>query len=170
MANTVAGAPAAYPFQHKIAAGTLRRITGRKAMTTRLTAKFAGLSFSVGVSMLAAAAAASAEQGAAPAAPQIEYGASLLCQTPQQAQQLVASLDRDMGVALRKVNAGVQIPACQAVPVAYVRGQALATLRSKDATFQMVQVVVVGVGNPGEFRAVTPEAFVALISIKEYAV
>ena len=125
-------------------------------MTTRLTAKFAGLSLIAGVSMLAAAAAAAAQQGAAPAAPQIEYGASLLCQTPQQAQQLVASLDRDMGVALRKVNAGVQIPACQAIPVAYVRGQTLATLRSKDATFQMVQVLVVGVGNPGEFRAVSP--------------
>jgi len=139
-------------------------------MTTRLTAKFAGLSLIAGVSMLAAASAASADQATASAAPQIEYGTSLLCQTPQQAEQLVANLDSDMGLALKKVNAGVQIPACQAVPVAYVRGATLATLRSKDATFQMVRVLVVGVGNPGEFRAVTPAAFISLIRVKEYAV
>lgn len=139
-------------------------------MTTRLTAKFAGLSLIAGFSMLAAASAASADQATASAAPQIEYGTSLLCLTPEKAEQLVANLDSDMGVALRKVNAGAQVPACQAVPVAFVRGATLATLRSKDATFQMMEVLVVGIGNPGELRAVSPAAFVSLVRIKEFAV
>ena len=136
-------------------------------MTTRFTAKFAGLSLIAGFSMLIAVSAASADEVAAP---QIEYGTSLLCQTPEQAERLVANLDSDMGLALRKVNAGVQVPACQTVPVAYVRGQTLATLRSKDATFQMVRVLVVGVGSPDDFRAVAPGVFVALVKVKEFAV
>lgn len=139
-------------------------------MTTRLTAKIAGLSLFAGVSMLAAATAAAADQGAAPAAPQIEYGSSLLCLTPEKAEQLVASFGSDMGAALKQVNAGAQVPVCQAVSVAFVRGQTLGTLRSKDATFQMIEVLVVGIGDPDELRAVAPAAFISLVRIKEFAV
>lgn len=141
-------------------------------MTTRSTATFAGLTAALfaGVSMLATTAgAASGERHAA--AQEIEYGDALVCQTQQEAEQFLAHFDGDVSVALSAVNAGEQSPdECGVMTAAFVRGQALATVRSKDATFEIVQILVVGVGAPAGFKYVAPAAFVSLFKIKEYAV
>ena len=134
------------------------------------TAKLAGsiACLVAGASFLASAAFA---DGTEQKTPEVEYGTSLICQTEQQAAQLVAHLDTDMHAALTDEDAEVAVPPpCQAATVAFVRGQMLGTLRTRDAAFQMVRVLVVGVGAPNEFRAVTPAAFISLIKVVEYDV
>jgi hypothetical protein len=104
-------------------------------------------------------------------AQEIEYGKGLICDTRQQAEQLVSHFDGDVGAALSAVNAEEHDPnACAIATVAFVRGPELATVRSKDATFQMVRILVVGVGTPRGFQSVVPAAYVLLAKVDEYAV
>jgi len=135
------------------------------------TAKLAGsiACLVAGASFLASAAFA---DGTEQKTPEVEYGTSLICHTEQEAAQLVAHLDSNMHAALTDdEDAEVAVPPpCQAATVAFVRGQMLGTLRTRDAAFQMVRVLVVGVGAPNEFRAVTPAAFISLIKVVEYDV
>src|SRR5579864_471549 len=79
-------------------------------------------------------------------AQEIEYGTGPICDTQQQAEQLVAHLKGDLNAAVSAVNANERDPqACGLATVAFVRGAKLATARSKDATFQIVRILVVGV-------------------------
>ena len=104
-------------------------------------------------------------------AQEIEYGKVLICDMRQQAERLVRHLDGDVGAALRAVNAEEHDPnACAVVTVAFVRGPELATVRSRDATFQIVRILVVGIGTPRGFQSVAPAAYVSLFSVDEYAV
>ena len=104
-------------------------------------------------------------------AQEIEYGKGLICDTRQQAERLVRHLDGDVGAALRAVNAEEHDPnACAVVTVAFVRGPKLATVRSRDATFQIVRILVVGIGTPRGFQSVASAAYVSLFSVDEYAV
>jgi hypothetical protein len=103
-------------------------------------------------------------------AQEIEYGKGLICDTRQQAEHLARYLDGDLGAALRAVNAEEHDPnACAVVSVAFVRGPELAKVRSKDTTFQIVRILVVGVGTPGGFQSVVPAAYVSLFKVEEYA-
>jgi hypothetical protein len=104
-------------------------------------------------------------------AQEIEYGKVLICDMRQQAEHLVRHLDGDVGAALRAVNAEEHDPnACAVVTVAFVRGPELATVRSKDTTFQIVRILVVGMGTPRGFQSVAPAAYVSLFKVEEYAV
>jgi hypothetical protein len=104
-------------------------------------------------------------------AQEIEYGKGLICDTRQQAEHLVRYLDGDVGAALRAVNAEEHDPsACAVVSVAFVRGPELATVRSKDKTFQIVRILVVGVSTPRGFQSVVPAAYFSLFKVEEYAV
>jgi hypothetical protein len=136
-------------------------------------AKFAGsiACLVAGASFLASAAFA--RQDAEQNALEIEYGTSLICHTTQEAAQLVAHLDSGLHAALSEdadADDEPVPPPCQAVTIAFVRGQTLDTLRTKDATFQMVRVLVVGMGAPNEYRSVAPQAFISLIKVMEYEV
>jgi hypothetical protein len=103
-------------------------------------------------------------------AQEIEYGKGLICDTRQQAEHLVGYLDGDVGAALKAVNAEEHDPnACAIMEVAFVRGPQLATVRSKDKTFQLVRILVVGVDTPRGFQSVVPAAFVSLFKVEEYA-
>jgi hypothetical protein len=104
-------------------------------------------------------------------AQETEYGTGLICDTQQQAEQLVAQFHGDMGAAVSAVNATEHDPkACGIATVAFVRGPKLATARSKDATFQIVRILIVGVSTPTGFRSVVPAAFVSLFEVEEHAV
>jgi hypothetical protein len=56
------------------------------------------------------------------------------------------------------------------VSVAFVRGPQVATVRSKDKTFQLVRILVVGVDTPSGFQSVVPAAYFSLFKVEEYAV
>jgi hypothetical protein len=102
---------------------------------------------------------------------EVEYGTGLICDTTQQAEQLVAHLNGDIAAAVSAVNAEEHDPkACGIATVAFVRGPELATARSKDATFKIVRILVVGLRTSGGFQPVTPAAYVSLFKIEEYAV
>jgi hypothetical protein len=103
-------------------------------------------------------------------AQEIEYGKGLICDTRQQAEHLVRYLDGDVGAALRAVNADEHDPnACAVMSVAFVRGPEVATVRSKDTTFQIVRILVIGVEGPRGFQSVVPVAYVSLFKVEEYA-
>jgi hypothetical protein len=103
-------------------------------------------------------------------AQEIEYGKGLICDTRQQAEYLVRYLDGDVGAALRAVNAKEHDPnACAVMSVAFVRGPEVATVRSKDTTFQIVRILVIGVEGPRGFQSVVPAAYVSLFKVEEYA-
>lgn len=102
---------------------------------------------------------------------EVEYGTGLICDTQQQAEQLVAHLQEDIASAVSAVNAEEHDPkACGIVTVAFVRGAELATARSKNATFKIVRILVVGVGTASGYQRVVPAPYVSLFKIEEYAV
>jgi len=103
---------------------------------------------------------------------EVEYGTGLICDTQQQAEQLVAHLDGDdLDAAVSAVNASEHdAKACGIATVAFVRGPQLATARSRDATFQVVRILVVGVSTASGLRSVAPAAYVSLFKVREYAV
>jgi hypothetical protein len=76
-----------------------------------------------------------------------------------------------VGAALRAVNAEEHdAHACAVVTVAFLRGPEFATVRSKEATFQIIRILVVGLGTPEGFQSVAPVAYVSLFKVDEYAV
>jgi hypothetical protein len=104
-------------------------------------------------------------------AQEVEYGTGLICDTAQQAEQLVAHLNGDVAAAVSAVNAEEHDPkACGIATVAFVRGPEVATARSKDATFKIVRIVIVGLRTSSGFQRVVPAAYVSLFRIEEYAV
>jgi len=105
-------------------------------------------------------------------AQEVQYGEALICDTQQQAEELVAHLKGDdLDAAVRAVNASEHDPkACGSITVAYVRGSQLGTARSQNATFQIVRILVVGVETAGGLQSVAPAVFVSLVRVKEYAV
>jgi hypothetical protein len=104
-------------------------------------------------------------------AQEIEYGTGLLCDTQQQAERLVAHLKGDLDAAVSAVNANEHDPkACGLATVVFVRGAKLATARSKDATFEIVRILVVGVRTASGFQSIVPAAYVSLFKVEEYAV
>jgi hypothetical protein len=105
-------------------------------------------------------------------AQEVEYGTGLICDTQQEAEELVAHLDGDdVDAAVTAVNASEHNPkACGIATVAFVRGPQLATARSRNATFQVVRILVVGVSTASGLRSVPPAPYVSLFRVREYAV
>src|SRR5579862_2078218 len=104
-------------------------------------------------------------------AQEVEYGTGLICDTQQQAEELVARLGGDeAAAAVSAAKADQRDPgACGVATVAFVRGTKLATARSKNATFEIVRILVVGVSTASGYRSIVPAAYVSLFKVKEYA-
>ena len=54
--------------------------------------------------------------------------------------------------------------------MAYVRGPQLGTARSKDASFEIVRILVVGIVTETGVKSVTPASFFSLFEIDEIRV
>jgi hypothetical protein len=101
----------------------------------------------------------------------IEVGTSLICDTQEQVQRFVALYDGDVESAVKGVNAAEHDPtACGVSTMAYVRGPQLGTARSKDAAFEIVRILVVGVVTETGVKSVTPASFFSLFEIEEIRV
>ena len=101
----------------------------------------------------------------------VEVGTSLICDTQEQVQRFVALYDGDVESALKGVNAAEHDPtACGVSTMAYVRGPQLGTARSKDAAFEIVKILVVGVVTETGVKSVTPASFFSLFEIEEIRV
>ena len=102
---------------------------------------------------------------------EVQTGSMLICDTQKQAERVVELFDGNEQVAISTVNAEAKNPtACAMANVAYVRGAPIGTTRTMAHTFQIVEVLVVGVSTPAGLRAVSPGTFFTLVKVREFAV
>ena len=104
-------------------------------------------------------------------AQEAEVGTNLVCDTQAQVERFVAHYDGDAQAAVDAVNAEGHDPtACAVSTMAYVRGPQLGTARNKDAAFEIVRILVVGVVTETGVKSVTPASFFSLFEIDEIRV
>ena len=104
-------------------------------------------------------------------AQEVEVTSGLICDTQKQVEQFVALYDGNARETAEKVNAAENNPtACVVSGMAYVRGRELKTARTKDTTFQIVPILVVGVVTEKGIQAVAPARFFSAIEVKELSV
>jgi hypothetical protein len=99
---------------------------------------------------------------------EVETGTGVICDTREQAQRLALILDEDAQAAIRTVNSEARDPtACALATVAYVRGAKAGTTRSKAGTFEIVEVLVVGVDTRRGLRSASPAVYFTLFKVEE---
>jgi hypothetical protein len=102
-------------------------------------------------------------------ADEVQVGTGLLCDTQQQAERFAALYDGDSAIAIRTVNAEEHNPtACGLVNMAYVPGPPLSTARTKDLTFQIIQVIVIGVITENGIHSLEPAHFFSVVAVEEF--
>lgn len=104
-------------------------------------------------------------------AQEVEIGTSLICDTQQQVERYVTLYDGDEESTIKNVNAAEHDPtACAVATMAYVRGRELAKTRTKDATFQIVPILVLGVVTEDGVKSVAPKAFFSALKVEEISI
>lgn len=104
-------------------------------------------------------------------AQEVEIAKGLICDTRQQVEQFVALYDGNALDTAEKVNAAEHNPtACAVSGMAYVRGPGLATARTKDTSFQIVPILVLGLVTENGILPVAPARYFSAIEIKEIGV
>src|ERR1700741_4961724 len=100
-------------------------------------------------------------------AQEVEVTSGLICDTQKQVEQFIALYDGNAQDTAERVNAAEKNPtACVVSGMAYVRGRNLATARTKDTTFQIVPILVLGVVTANGIQAVAPSIYYSAIEIK----
>ena len=98
----------------------------------------------------------------------VQVGTALVCDTRQQVERFVALYDGDFDAAVRTVNAEVQDPrACAMASMTYLVSPPLSTERHKDVTFQIVQIIVVGVITKDGVASVKPTKLFSVLKVDE---
>ena len=99
---------------------------------------------------------------------EIETGNGVICDTREQAQRLALLPEDDAQAAIRTVNAEAHdATACALATVAYVRGAKARTARSKAGTFEIVEVLVVGVETRRGLQQASPAVYFTQFKVKE---
>ena len=103
-----------------------------------------------------------------PTAHDVQVGTALVCDTQQQVERFVAVYAGDAASAASAVNAEEHDPsACGMASMAYVVSPPLTTARTKDATFQIVKIIVLGVVTEDGVRPVKPAPFFSAVEVYE---
>jgi len=96
---------------------------------------------------------------------EIETGSGAICDTREQAQRLAVLLDDDAQAAIRTVNAEAHdATACALASMASVRG---AKAGNKAGTFEIVEVLVVGVETRRGLKQASPAVYFTLFKVEE---
>lgn len=104
-------------------------------------------------------------------ADEIQVGTGPVCDTQQQAERFAALYDGDAETAISTINAEEHnATACGLVTMAYMPGPPLAMARSRNVTFQIVQVLVVGLVTAEGVQAVEPVRLFSVLAIEEIEV
>ena len=104
-------------------------------------------------------------------AQEIEVGTSLICDTQEQVERFVTLFDGDAQSAVNGVNTAEHNPtACAVHNMAYVRGRKVATARTKDTTFQIVQILVLGIVTEEGVRSVSPVPYFSVFAVDEISI
>jgi hypothetical protein len=99
---------------------------------------------------------------------EIEIGSRVVCNTQKQIEEFVAFNEADPQTAIRDVNVEEENPtACGAAKLAFFRGRNTVTIRTKDATFQIIDILVIGLVTEHGLRSVAPSVQFALFKIDE---
>jgi hypothetical protein len=99
---------------------------------------------------------------------EIESGSGAICDTREQAHRLAVLLDNDAQAAIRTVNAEAHdATACALATVAYVRGAKAGTAHSKAGTFEIVEVLVVGIETRRGLTQASPAVYFTLFKVEE---
>lgn len=99
---------------------------------------------------------------------EIEIGTGLVCNTQKQVQEFLAFNETDPQTAVRSVNDEERDPtACGVVTLAFVRGRNAVTVRTKDATFQIANILVIGMVTDDGIESVVPSVQFFLFKIDE---
>jgi len=101
-------------------------------------------------------------------ADEVEISTGVICNTQKQMERFVALNDADPRSAIRAVNTEENDPtACAVASLAFVRGGNPVTVRWKDATFQIVPILVVGIVTRDGVRGVAPAVYFSLFKVEE---
>ena len=99
---------------------------------------------------------------------EIETSTGVVCNTRQQVERFVALNNADPLAAIHAVNAEANDPsACVAASLAFLRGHDAVTVRKKDAAFQIVQILVVGIVTEHGIKPLVPALYFSLFRIEE---
>ena len=99
---------------------------------------------------------------------EVETSTGVICNTRKQMERFVALNDADPQSAVHAVNSEEHDPsACAVASLAFVRGGNPLTVRKKDAAFQIVEILAIGVITEQGVRAIAPTLYYALFKIEE---
>jgi hypothetical protein len=99
---------------------------------------------------------------------EIEIGTGLVCNTQKQVREYLAFNEAEPQTAVRAVNDEERDPtACGMANLAFVRGHNALTVRTKDATFQIADILVIGVVTDDGIESVAPSVQFFLFRIDE---
>jgi len=98
----------------------------------------------------------------------IEVGTGIFCDTQHQVERFVALFDGSAEKAMKAVNAEENDPtACVGGIIAFIRGPEIATARTWNITFHIIQVTVVGVLTEAGLQSIGPAATYSIESAEE---
>jgi hypothetical protein len=98
----------------------------------------------------------------------IEVGTGIFCDTQHQVERFVALFDGNEEKAVKAVNAEENDPtACVGGIIAFIRGPEIATARTWNITFHIIQVTVVGVLTEAGLQSIGPAATYSIESAEE---
>jgi len=99
---------------------------------------------------------------------EIEIGSGLVCHTAKQVEEFVAFSNADPRTAIGDINDEEHDPtACAVVNIAFVRGHHTATVRTRRETFQIADILVIGVVVDGGIQYVMPAIQFSLFKVNE---
>lgn len=97
-------------------------------------------------------------------AQEIQVGIGLVCDEAAQVARFLHVVNDDMEAAVKQVNEETKSEnACVLDEVAFVVTNEGETVRNKEGTWKVVEILVVGIGAPGGLRQVVPMTFYTAI-------
>jgi hypothetical protein len=110
-------------------------------------------------------------QSATALAADVETSVAPVCATQKQVERLAGLFAYNTKSAVHAVNVETQNPhACGIANVAFLRGARIGTVRTQEATFEIVEVLVVGTVLGDSIMAAKPVICFSLLKIEERAV
>jgi len=109
-------------------------------------------------------------QSAPAVAEEVETGVTPVCDTQKQVERLASLIAYNTKSAVNTVNSEERDPrACGIANMAYLRGDRIATVRTQEATFEIVKILVLGMVSGESIQATAPTVYFSLLKIDERA-
>jgi len=101
----------------------------------------------------------------------VETSVAPVCETQKQVERLASLINYESKSAVHAVNVEAQNPrACGIANMAFLRGERIGMVHSHDATFEIVEVLVVGLVSGDSVMAAKPAIYFSLLKIDERSV